>query len=93
MNYPETFNSDGEKNLDTAIPFTPFRRTLKDQGLSISRDIAAILQINVGLLCNQACRHCHLDAGPSRKEIMGREVIDQVTAYAQRNKFETTLFS
>ncbi|HIK14547.1 MAG TPA: arsenosugar biosynthesis radical SAM protein ArsS [Leptolyngbyaceae cyanobacterium M33_DOE_097] len=35
-----------------------------------------IFQINVGKLCNMACRHCHVDAGPDRKEIMDRETID-----------------
>lgn len=34
------------------------------------------LQINVGKLCNQACKHCHVDAGPQRTEIMTRETID-----------------
>jgi sulfatase maturation enzyme AslB (radical SAM superfamily) len=34
------------------------------------------LQVNVGKLCNQACKHCHVDASPTRKEIMPREVVD-----------------
>jgi len=37
----------------------------------------ATLQINVGKLCNQTCRHCHVDAGPDRREIMSREILDQ----------------
>jgi len=36
-----------------------------------------VLQINVGKLCNQTCRHCHVDAGPDRKEIMTRETAEQ----------------
>src|SRR5262245_16565024 len=32
-----------------------------------------VLQINLGKLCNQTCRHCHVDAGPDRREIMSRE--------------------
>lgn len=32
-----------------------------------------ILQVNVGRVCNQTCRHCHVDAGPDRREIMSRE--------------------
>ncbi len=32
-----------------------------------------VLQINVGYMCNQVCEHCHVDAGPDRKEIMTRE--------------------
>jgi radical SAM/Cys-rich protein len=35
-----------------------------------------ILQINVGRRCNQACRHCHVDAGPDRTEVMTPEVVD-----------------
>ncbi len=36
---------------------------------------ATVLQINVGKMCNQVCRHCHVDAGPDRKEIMTRETM------------------
>jgi len=36
-----------------------------------------ILQINVGKLCNQTCKHCHVDAGPDRKENMTRETMEQ----------------
>src|SRR5262249_18354526 len=35
-----------------------------------------VLQINLGKLCNQTCRHCHVDAGPDRREIMSREVAE-----------------
>lgn len=34
------------------------------------------LQVNVGRLCNQTCGHCHVDAGPDRKEIMPREIFE-----------------
>lgn len=34
-----------------------------------------ILQINVGYMCNQVCAHCHVDAGPDRKEIMTKETM------------------
>ncbi len=35
-----------------------------------------VLQINVGYMCNQVCEHCHVDAGPDRKEIMTRETME-----------------
>src|SRR4029077_13934217 len=35
-----------------------------------------VFQINVGKLCNQTCHHCHVDAGPDRKEIMTRETAE-----------------
>lgn len=34
-----------------------------------------ILQVNVGKMCNQVCKHCHVDAGPDRKEIMTKETM------------------
>lgn len=34
-----------------------------------------VLQVNVGKLCNQTCRHCHVDAGPDRREIMGQDTM------------------
>ena len=36
-----------------------------------------IFQVNVGKMCNQVCKHCHVDAGPDRKEIMTRETMQQ----------------
>src|SRR5690606_7084267 len=36
-----------------------------------------ILQINMGKMCNQTCAHCHVDAGPDRKEIMSRETLEE----------------
>lgn len=37
-----------------------------------------ILQINLGYMCNQVCSHCHVDAGPDRKEIMTRETMEHI---------------
>ena len=34
-----------------------------------------VMQLNVGKLCNQTCRHCHVDAGPDRREVMTRETM------------------
>ncbi|MFY0600148.1 MAG: arsenosugar biosynthesis radical SAM protein ArsS [Cyclobacteriaceae bacterium] len=36
-----------------------------------------IFQVNLGKMCNQVCKHCHVDAGPDRKEIMTRETMQQ----------------
>ena len=36
-----------------------------------------IFQINLGYMCNQTCKHCHVDAGPDRKEIMSKDVMQQ----------------
>ncbi len=45
-----------------------------------------ILQVNVGLTCNQACIHCHLSCSPARKESMSWETMKQVLALADQIK-------
>ncbi len=65
----------------------PFSLALSKNGIQLIRKQTATLQINVGFLCNQACRHCHLDAGPARRENMASETVDAVVAYAERGKF------
>jgi radical SAM/Cys-rich protein len=46
--------------------------------MSLRRTRPEILQVNVGKLCNLTCVHCHVNAGPKRKEIMTRETIDRI---------------
>ena len=41
------------------------------------------LQVNVGRLCNQACGHCHVDAGPKRTEIMTWKTMQRIVAWAE----------
>jgi radical SAM/Cys-rich protein len=76
------------KTAEKTLPVEPFGQTLAKHGLTLTRDKITTLQINVGLLCNQTCRHCHLEAGPNSEEIMSAETVDQVVAFAQRFPFE-----
>ena len=48
-----------------------------------------ILQINVGYMCNQVCAHCHVDAGPDRKEIMTVETMQQILEVIKTTKATT----
>ncbi len=48
-----------------------------------------VLQINLGKLCNQTCTHCHVDAGPERREIMTRETAEQCVAALRNSQIET----
>jgi radical SAM/Cys-rich protein len=61
-----------------------FATVLQEQGLELRRAPVRVLQVNVGKLCNQACQHCHVDAGPKRTEIMARETIEEVLAAIRR---------
>jgi radical SAM/Cys-rich protein len=53
-----------------------FEQSLAEDGHAPLRAAGiAVLQVNVGKLCNQTCRHCHVDAGPDRREVMTRETM------------------
>ena len=45
---------------------------------AITRRAIDALQVNVGYRCNQACHHCHVNAGPDRNEMMARDIVDEV---------------
>src|SRR5919201_602072 len=52
----------------------PFGDRLADSALAPLRATGiTVFQVHVGKLCNQTCRHCHVDAGPDRREVMSRE--------------------
>ena len=54
----------------------PFQQSMECAGLFPLRpNNLEIFQVNVGKMCNQVCKHCHVDAGPDRKEIMTRETM------------------
>lgn len=74
----------------TAMPpgvWPSFAETLAGRGLVLGRTRTQTLQVNVGRLCNLACRHCHLEAGPARTEVMTRETMAQVIECARRFSF------
>jgi radical SAM/Cys-rich protein len=48
-----------------------------------------IFQINLGYMCNQVCSHCHVDAGPDRKEIMTRETMSLCLEVLKKTKVHT----
>ncbi len=56
---------------------------------AIQREVPETLQVNLGYLCNLSCTHCHVNAGPKRTELMGREQIDLVLEVLQRRQLTT----
>src|SRR5687768_13338078 len=61
--------------LDTgnhnAFRLVPFQQKLEEANLfPLQPTNIEIFQVNIGKMCNQVCKHCHVDAGPDRKEIM-----------------------
>jgi radical SAM/Cys-rich protein len=63
--------------LEKPNGFPMFDERLKTSGLPpLTATSIKVLQINVGKLCNQTCRHCHVDASPDRREVMSRETAE-----------------
>jgi radical SAM/Cys-rich protein len=69
-----------------------FDATLARHGLAtLRRGRVSTIQVNVGKLCNQACHHCHVDAGPRRTERMSRATADRVIEILAASPAVTTL--
>ena len=66
-----------------------FDSTLAAHGLPLRHTKTRVLQINVGKLCNLTCAHCHVNAGPKRKEIMTRDTVDRIIAWLERTDIPT----
>lgn len=75
MNHP----SHAVRSAEAANPFD--ERVAACGAGALRRRELAILQVNVGRLCNQACRHCHVEAGPNRTELMAAETAEECLAF------------
>jgi radical SAM/Cys-rich protein len=74
-------------SLGPAASLAPaFSETLRQAGLApLVRDPVTTLQVNVGRLCNLACHHCHVEAGPKQTEIMPAEVAARLVELLELN--------
>ena len=75
--HPLASASEQLKLLADTNGYSPFETRLDQDGLFPLRATGmTVFQINVGKLCNQTCKHCHVDAGPDRTESMSRETAE-----------------
>lgn len=56
---------------------------------AITRDTLTTLQVNLGYRCNQSCVHCHVNAGPNRKEMMDEATLALIPQVLQARNIET----
>lgn len=66
-----------------------FAQKLNEHAIVFRRWRPEILQVNAGKLCNLTCVHCHVNAGPKRKEVMTRETIDRVVDWLAKTDIPT----
>ena len=55
-----------------------FEKKLAAHDIALTRGGVEVLQLNVGKKCNQTCAHCHVNAGPARRELMTRATMKRV---------------
>ncbi|CAM9765771.1 unnamed protein product, partial [Sphacelaria rigidula] len=60
---------------DRGLP--SFQEFIKEKNIAIERDTSTIFQLNIGLYCNQACSHCHVESSPQRTEMVTKDVADR----------------
>ena len=74
--------------MDTRVSHD-FNLTLRQhQCFPLKRARLSELQINLGYLCNQACEHCHVEAGPKRTEMMSWKTMEKIIVWARDNQIE-----
>lgn len=88
MPFTKTIVKPEQAREEKTRQIVPFKSTLSKHNLKLVRDLTHTLQINLGYLCNQTCRHCHLEAGPGRKENMDADTLEEVVAYVRRSDFQ-----
>jgi radical SAM/Cys-rich protein len=66
-----------------------FAQKLAEHTISLRRGHPESLQVNVGKLCNLTCVHCHVNAGPKRREIITRETIDRIIDWFAKTQILT----
>jgi radical SAM/Cys-rich protein len=82
--------SDPSRQLELIDRGKPFEEALADSGRSPLRTSGIeVLQVNVGKVCNQTCAHCHVDAGPDRRESMSAETAELCLDVLARHDIRT----
>lgn len=74
--------------MDTRVNHD-FNQALRQHNrFPLKRTRLSELQINLGYLCNQACEHCHVEAGPKRTEMMTWETMQKIVIWAKENEVQ-----
>ena len=89
LNHPLA-NSEQQRQALADLSLRPFANAVANSEHSSLRACGIeVLQMNVGKRCNQTCAHCHVDAGPERKEVMPRAVLEACLDFLARSDIPT----
>ena len=71
------------------MTIVPFAQRVHQASVQLTRVGIDTVQVNLGRLCNQSCNHCHVEAGPQRKEIMTRATAELVVDFVEASEART----
>jgi radical SAM/Cys-rich protein len=74
--------------IENGVPSAHFKTRITDDAGRLDRTSLGTLQINVGKFCNQTCEHCHVGAGPHRKEIMTSDTAGRILDWLASSDIE-----
>ncbi|MDZ7696236.1 MAG: hypothetical protein U5R49_04645 [Deltaproteobacteria bacterium] len=66
-----------------------FEDRLLAHGVTLTRGNPTTVQLNLGRLCRLSCIHCHVDAGPHRKEIISRGTLERILHWLRKSPIRT----
>ena len=82
--------AERQRQILEDLPIRSFAEAAASAGhLPLRATGVEVLQINVGKRCNQTCAHCHVDAGPDRKEVMTRDVLEACLRFLEQTDIPT----
>ncbi len=79
---------DIREEFKKLLQIPEFEECVEDKAL-LETDKMSVMQINVGRLCNLACKHCHVEAGPNRTEVMEKDVMEACLKVYKEWGFDT----
>lgn len=85
----ENLNLSNLQKVDNKQNSNVFEKFVTSKSKNLNRQKSEILQLNIGKLCNLTCFHCHVNAGPHRKEIITRSTIDKILDWFEKTDIET----
>lgn len=80
---------DVRETFRELVEVPDFEESIEDMSVMETADHMEVMQINVGRLCNLACKHCHVEAGPNRTEVMSKEVMEACLKVYKEQGFST----
>lgn len=90
LNHPLSDAQNQIALLEGNLSHPLFKEKLVEQGMfPLKSSRMEVFQINMGKMCNQTCKHCHVDAGPDRKEIMTKATMDLCLQVLKKSSIKT----